>query len=160
MRSACGIRLSGASGVLPGVLEVLFSHFCFEYFFDDRQESTPESARWSAAEHLQAGSSGEPRPARVRSQRRTRERRVIELNGQHAIWPAQIAAGSRRVAIGFENLAHVVFAARWLLIHGRLLSLADRAAMVRRSLWCGVMANTAQQRIDHGRVTKEVAHSS
>src|ERR1035441_7227470 len=122
---------------LSCVLEVLFSNFHFEYFLDDRQEvgqgahggqrrgvCWPDQAA-NRRQHECVLDDGQGNAA------------LIELNGQHAIWPAQVAAGSRCVAIGFENLAHVVFAAGWLLLHGRLLSLAGRAAMVRRSVWCG-----------------------
>jgi hypothetical protein len=36
---------------------------------------------------------------------------LIELEGQQAVRTAQVATGSRRVAVGFQNLAHVVFPA-------------------------------------------------
>src|ERR1035437_4964764 len=122
---------------LPCVLEVLFSHLRFEDFLDNRQEIG------QGAHGGQRRSVGGPDQAAYRGQHESVLNRVqgdaalIELEGQQTVWPAQIAAGSRRFAISFQNLAHVIFAAGGLLIHGRLLSLVVRAAMVRRCLWCG-----------------------
>jgi len=82
---------------------------------------------------------------------------LIELESKQTIWPAQFAAGFGRVAVGFQNLAHVVFAGGWSFIHGRPLCLADRAVWSIDAYRMAVMGDAAKQCIDHAQVAEEVA---
>ena len=56
------------------------------------------------------------------------DRRVVQLSGQQTVLATDVSRGPRRLAVGVENLADILFAAATVRFHGFRLSLADRAA--------------------------------
>ena len=126
-----GVASGKAIKSAPEVLEVVIAYLEFLHFVDDGlevRERTHGSQGRSVGGSQQSACCGKDQGVFNGLQG---DRQVVQRSGHQTVLVTDISRGPRRLAVGVEDFADILFPAAMVRFHSFCLSLGGRAAMGR-----------------------------